>query len=58
MGSLARGRSSFSTGSPAGVRDCLERQLGRVASHNSCRTPWAPSLDLTARMQFGARVDG
>ena len=28
------------------VRDCLERQLGRVAERNSCRGPWQPSLDL------------
>jgi hypothetical protein len=55
---LARGMEQLLDEAPAGVRDCLERHLGRVASHNSCRTPWSPSLDLTARMQFGSRVDG
>ncbi len=31
---------------PGRVRDCLARQLGRVADRNSCRGPWQPSLDL------------
>lgn len=33
-------------GSSGRIRDCLEGQLGQVASRNSCRGPWQPSLDL------------
>lgn len=31
--------------SPA-ARECLASQLGAVASRNSCRSPWQPSLDV------------
>ncbi len=31
---------------PARVRSCLEKQFGAVATRNSCRGPWQPSLDL------------
>jgi len=31
---------------PSGVRDCLGRQLGRVAGRNSCTGPWQPALDF------------
>jgi len=55
---VARGMEQLLDEAPEGVRRCLERQFGRVASHNSCRTPWSPSLDLTARLQFGSKVDG
>ncbi|HEX7023965.1 MAG TPA: Spy/CpxP family protein refolding chaperone, partial [Gemmatimonadales bacterium] len=30
----------------AGARNCLEKQMGSIASRNSCRGPWQPSLDL------------
>jgi hypothetical protein len=28
------------------ARDCLNDQRGRIASRNSCTTPWVPGLDL------------
>ncbi|MDF1505530.1 carboxypeptidase regulatory-like domain-containing protein, partial [Roseisolibacter sp. H3M3-2] len=31
---------------PEAARECLLSQMGRVASRNSCRGPWTPSLDL------------
>ncbi len=35
------------------VRDCLESQLGRIASRNSCTGPWEGTFDL----QFNYRPD-
>jgi hypothetical protein len=29
------------------ARDCLERQLGRIAARNSCRGPWSSNASLT-----------
>ncbi|HET7460187.1 MAG TPA: carboxypeptidase regulatory-like domain-containing protein [Longimicrobium sp.] len=43
---------------PANVRRCLRAQLGRIAAHNSCRTPWSPSLDLNGQVQLGSRLSG
>jgi hypothetical protein len=31
---------------PAATRSCLQRQAGRIAARNSCRTPWNSFLDL------------
>jgi hypothetical protein len=28
------------------TRECLRKQLGRIAERNSCAGPWVPSLDL------------
>ena len=28
------------------ARECLESQLGAIASRNSCSTPWTPALDV------------
>lgn len=36
---------------PAGVRRCLERQLGAVAERNSCLGPWEGSFDLQINMR-------
>lgn len=41
MGSLLRS-------APAGARECLRAQVGRVAERNSCRGPWTAALDLQA----------
>jgi hypothetical protein len=35
----------------SGARECLERQFGRVAGANSCRTPWQGRLDLNLNFQ-------
>lgn len=50
---LAEGMRRLLDEGPGGVRDCLERQLGRIAGRNSCRTPWSPSLDLQANLKPG-----
>lgn len=45
--SLAAGMASLlSTGSGA-ARDCILRQLGRVAARNSCQAPWSSTSNLT-----------
>ena len=31
---------------PGATRDCLERQVGRVAERNSCRGPWSSNASL------------
>jgi hypothetical protein len=38
---------------PAGVRQCLERQLGGIARRNSCLGPWEGSLDLQINFRPG-----
>ena len=43
---LANGISRIITNSSSRVADCLQSQLGEVASRNSCSAPWTPSLDL------------
>src|SRR2546429_2940285 len=43
---VADGMRALLTTAPAGVRRCLERQLGGVAGRNSCTGPWQPALDL------------
>ncbi|MFL5538244.1 MAG: carboxypeptidase regulatory-like domain-containing protein, partial [Longimicrobiaceae bacterium] len=50
---LAGGMRRLLDQAPGGVRDCLVRQLGRIAGRNSCRTPWSPSLDVQATLKPG-----
>jgi hypothetical protein len=46
---------------PAGLRGCLERQVGRIASPGSCRGPWSGTMGVVAlsldpyRLGFGQR---
>jgi hypothetical protein len=35
---------------PAGARECLRRQAGRVAARNSCRGAWSAALDVQASL--------
>jgi hypothetical protein len=42
----AEGLTQLLAGASGRVRDCLERQVGRVAARNSCLGPWQPSFDL------------
>jgi carboxypeptidase family protein len=43
---MANGMRALLTTASAGVRRCLERQMGVVAARNSCTSPWQPSVDL------------
>jgi hypothetical protein len=46
---LADGMRQLLANAPAASRECLEKQMGTIASRNSCRGPWssAASLSLT-----------
>jgi hypothetical protein len=44
---LARGMRSLLASGTGSARDCLERQLGRIASRNSCQGPWVSASNLT-----------
>ena len=57
---LASAMQKLLAASPAAARDCLTSQLGRVASRNSCRSPWTQALNLSMsidphRMGLGDR---
>jgi len=43
---VAHAMSRLLTSAPGYVRDCLNSQIGQVASRNSCEGPWQPSFDL------------
>jgi hypothetical protein len=43
---VAQGMSTLLSTVPGSVRSCLTRQLGGVATRNSCIGIWQPSLDL------------
>lgn len=47
---VAAGMQALLQSAPSRVRDCLTQQLGTVAGRNSCRGPWAPSLDMQANL--------
>lgn len=36
---------------PDRIRDCLQRQLGKLAQRNSCREGWQGSLDVSATLR-------
>ena len=40
------GMAQLLNGASGRVRDCLDRQSGRVAGRNTCTGPWQPTLDL------------
>jgi carboxypeptidase family protein len=48
---LAGGMSRLLASLPGAVRRCLEREMGRVAGRNVCRSAAVPSLDLRMEMQ-------
>jgi carboxypeptidase family protein len=43
---VANGMRALLAGAPSSVRSCLLRQLGTIATRNSCSGPWQPSLDM------------
>ncbi len=47
-GGAGDGIASLVRSAPAGARECLRAQLGRVARRNTCRGPWTAGLDLQA----------
>lgn len=47
---LAAGMRGLLEVAPAATRDCLERQLARIAERNSCRGPWVSGASLVATL--------
>ncbi len=43
---VATAMEKLIAGAPAGVQECLTRQLGTASSRNSCRGVWQPSLEM------------
>jgi hypothetical protein len=48
---IANGMSRLLASAPDRARDCLQRQLGRIAERNSCSVPWTPTLDVQANFR-------
>lgn len=55
---VTAGLSRLLVDGPSGVHTCLQRQLGRIAAHNSCVTPGRLALDLEYRVEIGRRIAG
>jgi hypothetical protein len=47
---LAEGMRQLIASASDRTRDCLERQLGKLAERNSCRSPWTSSASLTVAL--------
>jgi hypothetical protein len=47
---VANGLRSLMTRGPSSARECLSRQVGRIADRNSCETPWSALATLTANL--------
>jgi hypothetical protein len=50
---LAAGMARLLAEAPRAVRECLRRQVGRIAGRNSCRGPWVAGLDLRTDLFIG-----
>jgi hypothetical protein len=48
---IANGISRVLAAAPAGARACLGRQLGAIASRNSCTGPWQETLDMQVNVR-------
>jgi hypothetical protein len=47
---LAAGLQSLLATAPTATRECLERQMGTIASRNSCRGPWTQTASLNVTL--------
>ncbi|HEU4878088.1 MAG TPA: hypothetical protein VFT21_01490, partial [Gemmatimonadaceae bacterium] len=48
---VKNGMSRLLAAAPARARECLESQMGAIASRNSCSVPWTPSFDMQANFK-------
>jgi hypothetical protein len=48
---IANGMTRLLAAAPAGARSCLSRQLGAIASRNSCSSPWQETLDMQVNVR-------
>ena len=51
---VSNGISRVIANAPSRVAECLQSQIGNVASRNSCSAPWTPSLDVQLNMKPNA----
>jgi hypothetical protein len=47
---LAAGMSQLLASTSDAARDCLQKQLGRIAARNSCRGPWTSNASLNVTL--------
>jgi hypothetical protein len=47
---LAAGMAQLLSSTSSSARDCLEKQLGRIAARNSCRGPWTSNASLNVTL--------
>ena len=53
---VSNGMSRLLASAPDRARECIDAQMGTIASRNSCSVPWSTSLDLQLNLkpsQFG-----
>lgn len=50
----ANGLRALLVSAPASVRDCVARQIGRIAGPHSCRAPWSVQSDAKLSLTPGA----
>lgn len=48
---IANGMSRLLSTAPARARECLQAQMGTIASRNSCSVPWTPAFDLQLNLR-------
>jgi hypothetical protein len=48
---IANGMTRLLAAVPGSIASCLESQLGRIATRNTCRNPWSQTLDLRASLR-------
>lgn len=55
---LVNGMTRLLATAPEAARECLERQMGRIAGRNSCAGGWTPTVDLqlNVRPDFGGTI--
>jgi hypothetical protein len=46
----ASGMKQLLANAPRATRDCLEKQVGKIAARNSCRAPWSSSASLVVTL--------
>lgn len=48
---IANGMSRLLATAPRGAKECLTRQMGAIASRNSCNGPWQETLDMQVNVR-------
>jgi hypothetical protein len=48
---ISNGMTRLLSSAPDRARECLDKQMGTIASRNSCSVPWSTSFDLQANIK-------